>query len=395
MSTKRSFPLSVQLTIITLARFVLNTGLRMVYPFAPALSRGLGVPITAVYRLITLRNLAGFLSPLFSPLSERFGRRPILVGSMLLFGVGCGLVFLLPAYWPLGVALALIAIAKTIYDPAMQAYVGDVVPYKQRGRAIAITELSWAGGLLLGAPAVGFIITRQGWQAPFVWLNVLGVITAVLLWRILPQTDGNHNRRTTLREIAVVIRQFPVIWTAAFYILLVMAGNEIIFIVYGDWMESSFSLSLTNLGVASGVIGGAEVTGELFAGWAVDRFGKRPVIIATGMLNALVYALIPFSSGGLLPALATLFFLFLFFEITVVGGVPLMTELVPKARSVVMAMVLAFGAMGRAIGSFIGPILWDFGGFLTNGLISAGMMGIAVLILARWIREAKDEANSF
>lgn len=392
MTSKKSFPLAVQLTIITLARFVLNTGLRMVYPFAPALSRGLGVSVTAVYRLITLRNLSGFLSPLFSPLSERFGRRPILIGSMLLFSIGCGLVFLWPAYWPLGVTLVLIAIAKTIYDPAMQAYVGDVVPYRQRGRAIAVTEFSWAGALLLGAPAVGLIISRQGWQAPFIWLSVLGVITAVLLWRLLPKSDGNQNRRVTLRELTAVVRQYPVIWTAAIYILLVMAANEILFIVYGDWMETSFNLSLTNLGIASGVVGGAEITGELFAGWAVDRFGKRPVIIATGLLNALVYVIIPFTSNTLFMALATLFVLFLFFEITVVGGVPLLTELVPKARSVVMAMTLAFGAMGRAIGSFVGPILWDFGGFFTNGIISAGMMGIAVLILARWIKEANDEA---
>lgn len=381
----------MQLTIITLARFVTNTGLRMVYPFAPAISRGLGVPITAVYRLITLRNLSGFLSPLFSPLSERFGRRPILVAAMLLFSFGCGLVYLWPAYWPLGVSLALVAVAKVIYDPAMQAYVGDVVPYRQRGRAIAVTEFSWAGALLLGAPVIGLMIARQGWSAPFVWLSLLGVGTAVALWRLLPQSDGNHHPHVTLRQITAVIRRYPVIWVAAVYILLVMAANEILFIVYGDWMENSFDLSLTNLGMASGVIGGAEITGELFAGWAVDRFGKRPVIIATGLLNALVYAIIPFTGMTLLSALVTLFVLFLFFEITVVGGVPLMTELVPQARSVVMAMVLAFGAMGRALGSFIGPVFWDFGGFITNGLVSAGMMVAAVLILALLIKEASGE----
>lgn len=377
--------------MIALARFCLNTGLRMVYPFAPAISRGLGVSITAVYRLITIRNFAGFLSPLFSPLSERWGRRPIIAGSVLLFSFSCGLVVLWPAYWPLGVTLALIAVAKVIYDPAMQAYVGDVVPYRQRGKAIAVTELSWAGALLLGAPAVGVIIVRQGWQAPFVWLSLLGMGTAVALWRLLPQYDGNHNQRVRLGEITAVIRHHPVIWAAGAYILLGMAANEILFIVYGDWMESSFNLSLARLGIASGVIGGAEVTGELFAGWSVDRFGKRPVIIATGLLNALMYAIIPFTSGGLFPALATLFVLFLFFEITVVGGVPLMTELVPKARSVVMALVLAFGVMGRALGSLAGPILWDSGGFRANGLVAAGMMGIAIIILARWVQEASAE----
>ena len=80
--------LSWQLALIALARLCLNSGLRMVYPFAPAFSRQLGVPVTAVYRLVTIRNLAGFLSPLFGPLSERFGRRVILFGAMLFFSAG-------------------------------------------------------------------------------------------------------------------------------------------------------------------------------------------------------------------------------------------------------------------------------------------------------------------
>ncbi|MCP5101350.1 MAG: MFS transporter [Chloroflexi bacterium] len=389
MSKQKQSSLAVQLVAISLARLFLNIGLRMVYPFAPALARGLGVQVTAVYRLITLRNFAGFLSPIFSPLSEKFGRRKIMIGSMLLLGIGCGVVAIWPAYWPLGVTLALISLAKVIYDPAMQAYVGDVVPYKQRGRAIAVTELSWAGALLLGAPAVGLIIAKQGWRAPFIWLGVLGTVTAVFLWRTLPPSGSKNKQGATIRSMASVIRHKPVIWAASIYILLAMGANEILFIVYGDWMESSFQLSLASLGVASGVIGGSEVIGEVFAGWSVDRFGKRPVIITAGVLNALMYAIIPFTIDGLTSALITLFVLFLFFEITVVGGVPLMTELVPEARSVVMGMVLAFGALGRALGSLIGPLLWSAGGFVVNGMVAGLIMLVAIGILARWIREAK------
>lgn len=116
--------LSWQLALITLARLCLNTGLRMVYPFAPAFARQLNVPVTAVYRLVTIRNLSGLLSPLFGPLSERFGRRATMFGAMLFFSGGCLLVWLWPSYWLLGAALVIISVAKVIYDPAMQAYVG-------------------------------------------------------------------------------------------------------------------------------------------------------------------------------------------------------------------------------------------------------------------------------
>ncbi|MCA9933876.1 MAG: MFS transporter [Ardenticatenaceae bacterium] len=377
----------VQLLALTIARLFLNTGLRMVYPFIPALARGLGVEITAVYRLVTFRNFAGLLSPVFGPLSERYGRKPIIIIATLLFALGCLIVVVWPAYWGLGATLIVIGIAKVIFDPAMQAYIGDTVPYQQRGRALALTETSWAGGLLVGAPAIGFAIQTWGWRAPFVWLGGLAIGAALLLWRTLPRIPHAAHRLLTLRDTARTIRQHPVIWAAALYTLLAMCANEIFFIVYGDWMEASFALSLASLGLASGIIGGAEISGEVMAGFLVDRFGKRPVIITAGLLNAAAYFIIPYTAVSLSAALVTLVVLSIFFEITLVGGVPLLTELVPGARSVVMAVALAAGALGRAIGSLAGPLIWEYAGFRGSSVAATAVMFLGILVLARWVKE--------
>lgn len=391
MSEQKPTRLSWQLPLITLARLCLNTGLRMVYPFAPAFARQLNVPVTAVYRLVTIRNLAGFLGPLFGPLSERFGRKVIMFGAMLFFSAGCLLVWLWPSYWLLGAALIIISIAKVIYDPAMQAYVGEMVPYRQRGKALAITELSWAGALLVGGPLLGITIERQGWSASFFWLGVFGLITAVLLIQSLPNVNKHiPGRGANLADYLQVVRQHPVIWAAMLYTICLMGSNETIFLVFGDWMELSFGLSLVALGASAGVIGSAEIVGELFAGWSVDRFGKRPIIITTGLLNALVCLLVPLTGRNLTAALGVYFALFLTFEITVVGGIPLMTEIVPSARSVVMSSIIAAGALGRALGSWLGPFLFTRFGFSSNGLISAIITAAAALLLALWIRESSD-----
>jgi predicted MFS family arabinose efflux permease len=267
--------------------------------------------------------------------------------------------------------------------------VGDAVPYAQRGKALATTEYAWALALIIGAPAMGLAIQRQGWSAPFFWLGVFSLTAVFLLWRLLPRFNRATRRPFSLGDMATVLRQHPVIWLAFAYVALAMTANEMLFIVYGDWMEGSFNLTLASLGLASGVIGGSEIIGETFAGWSVDRFGKRPVIITTGIINCLLYVLIPHTSGSLTAALVTLFFLFLTFEITVVGGMPLMTELVPQARSVVMTMVLAAMALGRTLGSTIGPLIWLRGGFAWSGLASGLLMGTAVFVLYRWIREGK------
>jgi predicted MFS family arabinose efflux permease len=310
---------------------------------------------------------------------------------MLLFSLGCLAVVARPAYWPLGVTLVAISVAKVIYDPAMQSYLGDTVPYRQRGKALAITEFSWAGALLLGAPLIGRVIERQGWQAPFFWLALAGLGAAALLWRWLPPARVHTTRAATLPDMVRVVRQHPVIWTAALYTLLAMAANDLLLIVYGEWMEQRFTLSLISLGLATTVIGAAEIVGEVAAGWAVDYFGKRPVIIITGFLTSLAYFLVPYTSLTLPWALATLFIVFFFFETTVVGGMPLMTEVVPTARSVAMSALLAAGSLGRMLGASAGPLVWQASGLHGNTRLAAVVMFVAVLVLARWVREAGPE----
>ncbi|MDX1413719.1 MAG: MFS transporter [Candidatus Promineifilaceae bacterium] len=387
VETKRVQQLGKQLGAISIARLFLNTGIRVIYPFLPALARGLGVGTADITRLITIRNATGFLSPLFSPLSENYGRKAVMIGAMILFGGACLLVVFWPGYWVLGITLALIGLAKVIYDPAMQAHVGDVVPYAQRGKAIAITEYAWALALLLGAPAVGFAIQYWGWQAPFLGLGVLALGSVILLWRSLPDVKVYQRIRRSFSDWTRFLRKHPVVFFAVIYTALITLANEMLFIVFGTWMENSFELNLAGLGIAAAVIGGAELAGETIAGWSVDRFGKRPVVITTGLLNAAFYFLLPFSSSSLKLAMIALFLTFLCFEITVVGGMPLMTEIVPSARAVVMSLVVAAAALGRTLGAFVGIWVWDLAGFKISGLVWALLMAAAVIILALFIRE--------
>jgi MFS transporter, DHA1 family, inner membrane transport protein len=379
--------LNRQLAIITAGRFLMNVGLRIVYPFLPQFALGLGVTQSQLAALISLRNFTGLSGPAFGSLSEHHGRRALMTAALALFSLGCLVVIIWPAYWFFGLAMALIALAKVIFDPALQAYLGDTVAYARRGWALTITEYSWAGAFLLGVPLAGFAIQRWGWQAPFLGLAPLGLVSLVLLRQALPPAAHQTHQAVSGRAALAFVRRQPVVWLAALYVLFVMMANEMLLIVYGAWMQTAFSLSLTNLGLATMTIGLAELSGETTTLFVVDRLGKRPVVITAGILTSLMYLLTPILSGSLAGALVALFILFLFFEITVVGGIPLLTELSTTGRGIVMSLVVAASSLGRAFGALLGPLIWDDGAFQQLGAASAGVMLVAMIILIVWIRE--------
>ena len=265
------------------------------------------------------------------------------------------------------------------------------MPYRQRGRALAVTEFSWGAALLLGAPLVGWLMQRGSWQSPYLVLGLAALVSAASLRLLLPLARPVRSRAATLGAAFRVMRTERALWAACLFVLLLMAANEVFFIVFGGWMETRFGLSLTQLGLVSTVIGMAELVGSTaVAGWS-DRIGKRRMVILAGTANAVTYALIPFTALTLPLALGSLFILFLSFETTVVAAIPVLTEVVPRARSTVLSTTVAFFSLGRALGAFAGARIWDGESLLWNGLLAGGLMLVAVLVLARAVREETGE----
>ena len=98
-----------------LLRTILNTAHRMVYPFLPIFARGLGVDISTMSLLMTVRSLIGVTSPLFAPIADRRGRKFGMLLGALVFTLGVGLVAIHPSIWTLAAALILAVLGKTVF----------------------------------------------------------------------------------------------------------------------------------------------------------------------------------------------------------------------------------------------------------------------------------------
>lgn len=383
------FQLTLGIVVTTLCRLVLNTARRFAYPFAPALSRGLGVSLTAITSLIAVNQATAVLGLFFGPVADRLGYRLMMLSGMTLLVAGMFAGGLFPLYGVILVALFLAGLGKSIFDPALQAYVSERVPFHRRGLAIGFLEFSWAGSTLLGIPVIAVLIDRLGWRAPFFVMGGLGIL-GILALSILLEKAGQkstHGRplpvfrgawQQLLRERAALGALFFAFW--------ISVANDNLFVVYGAWLEKQFGLSIVALGLGTGVIGIAELAGESMTAALADRLGlKRSVIL--GLIACLIcYGILPLLGQTLGMSLTGLFIIFLTFEFTIVTSLSLSTELIPTSRATMMASYLASAGIGRVVGALIGGPIWLAGGIIATAMVSAVLSGLALasLIWGLW-----------
>lgn len=385
MNSRSLLPLRSRLVVFIFARTVLNTGFRLIYPFIATFARALGVEVEAIALAVTARSALGLSGPFIGYLGDSIGRKRSMLFGLLLFTLGFALVQFIPSYPSLFLALLLGAAGKIIFDPAMQAHLGDHVDYSRRSTAIAVTEIGWSGASLLGLPLVGWLIARQGWIAPFPALALMILLCVFLLWRVLPDDPVKTSTRFTLRSAWTTIFNIPSAIAALTISLLISLGNETVNIVYGLWLEGSFGLQVVALGAASSVIGFAELGGEGLVATITDRLGKKRAVKSGLLFTAAACITLPLFGQSITGVILGLFLFYLSFEYTFVSLISLVTELVPSARATLMAGNLAAAAAGRAIGAISGPWLYDHG--ITPNAAFAGVVTLlAWLVLKRWVK---------
>lgn len=378
----------IQLIIFMFLRTILNSAHRMVYPFLSVFARGVGVELQTFSLLMTARSLVGALSPLFAPIADKRGRKFGMLMGILIFIVGMCIVAIYPSFWTLAIALMLAMIGKFIFDPSMQAYFGDRIPYHKRGTALAVTEVAWSFAFIFGVPLVGFLIDRYGWAAPFPLFTLLGLVAFFVVWKIVPKEDAHHEPVMDSREGFRAVFSSKTAVAGISIALFASAANELVNVIFGVWLEDSFGLKIIALAGASAVIGMSELSGEGLVALTTDRLGK-PLALTLGLLtNAIALILLPMLGQTQTGALIGLFLFYITFEYVMVSHIPLMTELVPSARATMLSLNVTGHAIGRAIGAFLAAFIYQQFGFLTVTLIAI-LFNLLGLLALRQMQKGK------
>jgi len=381
--------------ITTFTKLLMNITRRMIYPFAPELARGLNVDLSAITSVIAVNQATAVMGPVGASFADRYGYKLLMLFALGLLTAGTLAAGLIPLYPALVACMFLAGLAKSIFDPSLQAFIGGFVPIEQRGKVIGITELAWAGSTLMGIPAAGLIIEHFSWQTPFWIIGLLSLVCFGLILKFMPGTSvkekvSKKSSSSFLSNWKTIIQNRQVLGIICFSFFMSLASDNL-FVIYGAWLEQSYGLTLAAIGFSTILIGISEMLGEGFTVFFSDRIGLKRSILTGGSLCACAYFLLPLLDTSLPLVLTGFFLTFFFFELTYVTAMSLTTELVPELRASTMSAFYAIGGLGRVAGAFTGGMIWSSSGITGISIISGGCTALAFFcILAGFSRNTSS-----
>ena len=149
-------------------------------PAIPALRAAFGVDNREVGLVMSAFILFSLCSTVvMASLSDRFGRRPVYLGSVALFALGSLLIAVSPRFWMVVASRALQGIGAGGITPTASAVIGDLLAPAQRGRALGLIGATYGMAFVLGPPLAGVLLIALSWH----WLFLINLpVAGIVIW---------------------------------------------------------------------------------------------------------------------------------------------------------------------------------------------------------------------
>lgn len=356
------------LVVIFITVFIDLVGFGIVIPVLPFYAEGTRYGATpreigllfASYSVMQL-----VFSPVLGRLSDKYGRRPILLISLIGTSVGFFILGFATTLWMLFLGRIIDGISGGNISTA-QAYIADVTTKENRAKGMGLIGAAFGLGFVFG-PAIGGIMSRWGIHVPFLFAGGLAFANAILLYFTLPETiTPDHPARVSAaagrswRRLITSLRNPRLGFVLTIYFLSIVAFSI---------MTASFSLFLmfrfgydafhngwvfAFVGIISAVIQGGLI------GRLVKRFGEPGlVIVGTFLFSASLFAS-PFigPARGIIGIIIT-------GAVSAVGNAlnaPTLTSLASKSASAaeqgtIMGVTQSVASLARAVGPALAAFL--------------------------------------
>jgi len=386
-----------RLWVLMLTVFVDMIGFLIVLPLLPFYAEKLGAEPVHVGALISIFAAAQLASaPLWGRLSDRYGRRPMILGGLMISAVSYLLFESAATVWLLFLSRFVQGMGAGTVG-VVQAYLSDSVPSKDRAKALGWLTAATSAGVMLG-PAIGSLSAAYGLIGPGYLAAILCVLNLLFAWRWLPESSnrpaGQHPKQVkgATRKVMMEVLRRPttgvgaLIWIYAMGMMAFMAMNGVLAL----YLERRFGINEKTIGWFFVYVGGISlVMRTLVLGPMVRRFGEIGVLRAGTVSMALSLATLPFCRNFIELAFAVL--------LMPVGTAllfPTTTSLVSRRASadqtgLVLGVQQLFGGVARMIGPIWAAVVFQHVGIRSPFWIAAGLM-LFVRVFATTVQDEPD-----
>ena len=357
------------LIVIFTTIFIDLVGFGIVIPVLPFYAEGTAFNATprmvgllfASYSIMQL-----VFSPILGGLSDKYGRRPVLLLSIIGTGIGFLVLGFAKTLFMLFLGRILDGITGGNISTA-QAYIADITTKENRAKGMGLIGAAFGLGFIFG-PAIGGILSGWGIHVPFFFAAALCFANAVLLYFRLPETvTANHPAKTSaaggrsFRHVLNSLKEPLLGFVLIIYFLFIVAFS-IMTTSFSLYTMFRFGYDATHTGYLFAYVGiiAVIIQGGLI-GKLVKRFGELPLVIVGALCFAISLFAVPFvgpAAGGLAALL-------------IGGGVfsmgnslatPALTSLAsktagPDQQGVVLGVTQSVASLARAVGPFLAAVL--------------------------------------
>ena len=379
------------LIILAFSLIVVMLGFGMVIPVFPFLIDELGASGSALGLLVATAALTEFLfGPIWGSISDRVGRKPILMIGMFGYALAMFLFGIANEIWMLIAFRALSGVLSSATITTTMAYIGDSTSEKARCGGMGFLGAVAGAGTVIG-PGIGGLLAGGSLTTPFFVSSALALVSVVLVAFLLPESLDREARGTQEQKIKLV--RFDELWhalTGPIGMLLLIAflatfGTSNFEAIFGLYMLNKLDYGPEQVGGILTLVGAIALIGRgLMTGFVTGRWGEPTVIKTSLLVGAVGFILLLLANTYAAVLLTTGIY-----TCSITFLRPSIHSLTSKRTTVgqgaSMGLSNSFVSLGRVLGPLYAGIVFDINP--NYPYISGALILFAVFIMSLiWVK---------
>jgi len=388
--------------ILSFTLVVVMLGFGMVIPIFPFYIEELGAGGSELGLLVATSAFLEFVfAPVWGSVSDRTGRKPVLMLGMLGYGLSSLLFGLSTQLWMLFASRMLSGILSSATLATAMAYIGDSTSEEDRGGGMGILGAAMALGVIAG-PGFGGWLAGDSLATPFFIAAGMSLVSLLLILLLLPESlPANRRVSESAAPRAVKTVQVRELWQALFSPIGVLLFMVFLFsfaltnfeAVFGLYALEKFGYGPERVGAILMVVAIVSTVGKAaLTGPATKRWGEATVIKGSALAGSVGFVVLLLADTYVTILLATGFFI-LSKTLLRPAAFSLISKRATGGQGVAMGLSNSFMSLGRIVGPICAGLLFDVN-FNYPYLSGSAIMFIGFLISLVWVSQGIKETAS-